>query len=107
METSTAATAGNSNDAIKPYNIGKYAVHGATKTWKVENTHNEYVDIFKGHTISGPSDWAYGHQRLTDPGRSSIKVKMQVPVEMIKINTPNCKFILNCHYFAPWKMPDC
>ena len=70
--------------AIKaPYSIGKYVVNGASSSWKAENTHNEYMGIFKSHNTQGSNDWAYGHNRLVNPGRSKIQVKFQVPVEMI------------------------
>ena len=64
----------------EPYSIGKYVIDSARKTWKAENPYSRYRNIFTSHSIKGSNDWAYNHNRLTDPGRSKITVKFKVPI---------------------------
>jgi len=70
--------------AAEPYSIGKYVLDSERKTWKAENPHSSYHNVFTSHSISGASDWAYNHNRLTAPGRSKITVKFKIPVEELR-----------------------
>ena len=54
------------------------------------------------HSITGENDWAYGFNRLTNPGVSKFNLEFTTPKE----HTQNLyKLRVNC--FAPWKFTDC
>lgn len=51
------------------------------------------------HQMSGEGDWAYGHNRMTDPGVTDFHVTFLRPVgNQVKIEWM---------YFAPWQMSPC
>lgn len=51
----------------------------------------------------GQFDWAYGHNRMCNPGSSKFFIKFQIPSE--HSTSEKYKLRLNC--FAPWNMGDC
>ena len=91
----------------EPISIGRYQVDGDSQTWKYIDNSELYQDIFQGHTIVGSNDWAYKHNRLTNPGSSKMTVKFMIPASMIKMNYPDATIILRAAYFGPWNMSPC
>ena len=53
-------------------------------------------------SVTGGDDWAYGHNRLTNPGKSTFNVQFTLAE---KASSALYKFRMNC--FAPWQMADC
>ena len=90
----------------EPYSIGRYAVDGASSSWRVEEPHNIYRGVFQNHITDGHFDWAYGHNRMCNPG-SRITVNFGVPVDHIRMVNPDAKIILRTRYFGPWNMSPC
>ena len=49
----------------------------------------------------GPNDWAYGHNRLTYPGESSMQYQFTIAKEKL-LENPASQVIVKLNYFAPW-----
>lgn len=68
----------------EPFTIGQFTCDKESQSWETRNPNDDYEDVFTGCTVSGSNDWAHGHNRLTAPGGSSIKVYYRVPVDEIR-----------------------
>ena len=95
------------DETWEPYVIGKLVCDKASKSWKVQNVHEDYPDVFSGAEVSGNNDWAHGHNRLCAPGDSSIKATFRPPCDRIRAKNPNAKFVVKVGYFAPWNKNPC
>ena len=91
---------------FEPFSLGKYKV--AQDHWEAADKHSSWSQVFLGHETQGYNDWAYGHNRLGNPGASEIRYRMKIAeFDTIRAEYPGCKFVVRSNYFGPWNMDPC
>ena len=96
-----SSAAQQDDGGLHAYSLGKYVQDHEEHTWMSVDTHETIKNTWIDHTIEGPSDWAYNHNRLTTPNQSKITARFKFPGALLTAHKLT-RISLIVNYFAGW-----